>query len=155
MSVVHEGFPSPDLTWEPGRLFWEAAARRELSLPQCVQCSRFNWYPQPACRFCGSASFEWRVLSGRGRVFSYALVMRPFLPAFADAVPFVTALVTIAEDERVRLATRLVDLPGPPDSPEVDVGMLVQVTYVPLQFSGVHGEALAPLFQPAPAGAAW
>jgi hypothetical protein len=154
MSVVHEGFPLPDLAWEPGRRFWEAAARRELSLPKCVQCGRFNWYPQPACRFCGSTEFDWPLLSGEGRVFSYAVVARPFLPAFTELVPFVTALVTIAEDERVRLATRLVGLSGPEDAPAVEMGMLVKVSYVPLHFSGVSGHALAPLFEPFEPGGA-
>ena len=84
------------------------------------------------------------MLFGRGRVFSWALVNRPFLPAFTSVVPFVTGLVTIAEDDRVRLATRFVDLGSEP----VEIGMEVEVTYVPLRFEGVSGEELAPLFRP-------
>ncbi len=141
MSVVHDGFPLPDLSWEPGRPFWEAAARSELSLPRCVACTRFNWYPQPTCRFCGGDRFAWEVLSGRARLFTWARVNRPFLPAFTETVPFVTALVTIAEDDRVRLATRLVGIDGEPD-----IGMELAVTFAPLRFADTEGEALAPLF---------
>jgi hypothetical protein len=61
----------------------------------------------------------------------------------------VTALVTIAEDERVRLRTRLVRLPAGPHGPEPQIGMEVQVTFVPLRFAGNECEVLAPFFRPA------
>jgi uncharacterized OB-fold protein len=57
--------------------------------------------------------------AGCGQVFSWVLVNRPFLLAFVGVVPFVTGLVTIAEDHRVRLATRLVNVSDEP----VEIGM--------------------------------
>jgi hypothetical protein len=60
----------------------------------------------------------------------------------------VTALVTIAEDERVRLPTRLIGLPATPRGPQPQIGMEVQVRFAPLRFPGVDGEVLAPFFGP-------
>ena len=49
-------------------------------------------------------------MSGRGTLFSWAVVRRAFLPAFDDMVPFVTALVALDEDPSVRIPTYIVDV---------------------------------------------
>jgi uncharacterized OB-fold protein len=72
-------------------------------------------------------------------------VHRPFIPQLANLVPFVTALVTIEEDDAVRLPTYIVDCPH--DSLAID--MPVVVTFRPLRYSGVAGSVIAPLFAPA------
>src|SRR5205823_2787515 len=61
------------------------------------------------CRRCGEGGFAWTRMSGRGRLFSWVVVRRAFLPAFARKVPFVAALVALDEEPAVRLATNLVD----------------------------------------------
>jgi hypothetical protein len=45
-------------------------------------------------------------------VFTWVTVHRVFLPGYADRVPYVTALVELVEDPRVRLATFLRDVPA-------------------------------------------
>jgi uncharacterized protein len=47
------------------------------------------------------------------------------LPGFADRIPYITALVELEEDPRVRLATYLRDVPG--GGP--NLGMPVEVTF--------------------------
>jgi uncharacterized OB-fold protein len=73
------------------------------------------------------------------------VVTHPFLPQFADLVPFAPALVALEEDPRVRLATRMVEC----DLDALEFEMPVLVTFRPLTFAGVDGEVLAPLFVPA------
>ena len=136
-------FPLPDLAWEPTRPFWEGAARRELVLSRC-NCGRFVWYPDGICRSCGGSIREWTPVSGRGRLFSWSIVHRAFIPQLASLVPFVTGLVAIDEDPALRLATLVVDCPH--DRLRMD--MPVAVTFRPLQFTGVEGSVLAPLFAP-------
>jgi len=137
-------FPLPDVAWEPLRPFWDGAARRELVLPRCTSCARFVWYPDGACRRCGGAEREWTPVSGRGRLFSWSIVHRAFIPQLASLVPFVTGLVAIDEDPAVRLATLVVDCPHD----RLRIEMPVAVTYRPLEFAGVAGSVLAPLFAP-------
>ena len=75
-------------------------------------------------------------MSGRGTLFSWVVVTHPFLPQFADLVPFVPALVALDEDPAVRVPTRMVDCePG-----DLDFEMPVQVTFRPISFTGVDGE---------------
>ena len=137
-----DDFPLPDVMWPPTREFWAGAARGELVLPRCETCARYVWYPDGACRFCGGAALRWTAVSGRGRVFSWSIVHRAFIPQLAPLVPFVTALVAIDEDPAVRLATFVVDCP--PDRLRID--MPVRVVFRALRFGGVAGEVMAPLF---------
>jgi hypothetical protein len=137
-------FPLPDVEWPPTRPFWAGAARGELVLPRCDACTRYVWYPDGACRFCGGAVHTWTRVSGEGRLFSWSIVHRPFIPQLAELVPFVTGLVAIAEDPAVRLATLIVDCAH--DRLRID--MPVAVTFRPLRFAGVTGTVTAPLFAP-------
>ena len=95
------------------------------------------------CPHC-EGPLTWAAVSGAGTLFSWATVRRAFLPAFADRVPFVTALVAIAEGPAVRLPTYLVD--ADPDSLRADEP--VKVTFRPLAFSTVPGKSvIVPMFE--------
>jgi uncharacterized OB-fold protein len=139
-------FPLPDVTWEPARPFWEAAARHELRLPRCRACGTLNACGEPACRACGASSFEWERLSGRANVYSWTTVHRAFLPQFADHVPFTTGLVAVDEDPAVRIVTRFVDC----DPRDLRVDQPVEAVFRPLRADGVDTEVTAPLFRPIP-----
>lgn len=137
-------FPLPDVEWPPTREFWAAAARHELVLPRCEGCGRYRWFPDGACRACAAAAHAWTRVSGRGRLFSWSVVRRAFIPQLADRVPYVTGLVAVDEDPAVRLATFVVDC-----APErLRIDMPVRVVFRPLRFAGVTGEVTAPLFAP-------
>lgn len=141
---MRAAFPLPDLAWEPTRPFWEAAARGEVVIPRCAGCAAWIWYPQPRCPGCGGQELAWTAISGRGTLFSWAVVRRVFVPAFAGEVPYVTGLVSLAEDPAVRLVTRLVDCS--PESLRVDLP--VRVVFRPLCFAGRAEEVVAPFFRP-------
>jgi uncharacterized OB-fold protein len=115
----------PDPDWPVARPFWEGCRAGELRIPRCRDCGRWVWYPSAACPGCGGGRSEWTRVSGRGRLFTWVTVHRAFLPGFADRVPFVTALVELEEDPRVRLATFLRDVP--PGGPRL--GMPVAVRF--------------------------
>jgi hypothetical protein len=72
-------------------------------------------------------------------------VRRPFLPAFEERVPFVSALVALAEDPAVRIVTYVVDV-GPD---ELVADMPLQVAFRPLSFPTVPGRSVVvPMFGP-------
>jgi len=115
----------PDPDWPVARDFWEGCRLGELRIPRCRDCGRFVWYPAAACPGCGGVNHVWTAVSGRGCVFTWVRVHRAFLPGYEGRVPFVTALVELEEDARVRLATFLRDVP--PGGP--CLGMRVEVTF--------------------------
>ncbi len=139
-----DDFPLPDTAWPPTREFWAAAARGELSLPRCEVCRRFVWYPDGACRHCGATALAWTAVAGRGRLFSWSVVRRAFIPQLAGDVPYVAGLVAIDEDPAVRLVTRIVDA----DVAQLRVDLPVRVVFRPLGFPGVSRTVTAPMFTP-------
>ena len=150
MAVTRSDFPLPDVSDELVGGFFAAAARGELSIPRCSACGRWCWYPETVCPACGGA-LAWTETAGRGTLFSWAVVERSFLPAFAEMVPFVTALVALEDDPSVRIVTILVDC----DPPELMVDQPVVATFRPLRFPTVPGrEVIVPMFTPVGSGAA-
>ncbi len=97
--------PVPDPESAP---YWRAAALHRLVLQRCAACAAYRFPPSPSCPDCRSTATDWVEASGRGRIYSWIVVEHP-VPAevFADAVPYVVALVEL--DEGVRLATNIVD----------------------------------------------
>ena len=141
---MRDDFPLPDTTWPVLRPFWEGAAAGELRIPRCVACGRYAWYPTETCTGCGGTALPWTAVSGRAALFSWSEVSFPWVPQFADKVPFVSALAALEEDPAVRLATLVVD--AAPTTLRMD--MPLAVTFRPLAFTGVEGSVVAPLFGP-------
>jgi uncharacterized OB-fold protein len=120
--------------------YWDGAKRHELRIPYCRACSSWYWYPRPFCPRCHSWDVEWRTASGRGRLHTFGIQYRAQHPGFQEAVPYVTALVDLAEGPR--LMTNLVGVE--PDPAKIKVGMAVEVT-----FDDVTPEITLPKFRPA------
>ncbi|HYL53177.1 MAG TPA: OB-fold domain-containing protein [Acidimicrobiia bacterium] len=143
MAIKRADFPLPDLGDPLTAPFFAAAAAGELRIPRCEGCGAYVWYPQEQCPSDGG-SLTWTQVSGRGTLFSWAVVRRAFLPAFEDKVPFVTALVALDEDPAVRIATYIVDAdPGTlvADAP-------VEVDFRELSFSTVpDASVVVPMFR--------
>lgn len=144
MTIKRADFPLPDVADESVGEFFVGAARGELCIPRCVECERWCWYPESVCPACGGR-LEWTATSGRATLFSWAVVWRAFLPAFADIVPFVTALVALEEDPAVRIVTMIIDVS--PDALRAD--MPVEAVFHPLRFPTVPDrEVIVPMFRP-------
>jgi len=142
MAITREDFPLPDVNDPVTAPFFAGAARGELLIPRCASCGEYVWYPAEACS-CGGTP-EWTRVSGRATLFSWAVVQRAFLPAFADKVPFVTALVALDEDGSVRIPTYIVDA----DPASLVADQPVEVEFRPLSFSTVPGKSVVvPMFK--------
>src|SRR6516162_6683831 len=83
MAIRRDDFPLPDVDDPLTAPYFEGAARGELTVTRCVACGEYVWYPQEQCPHHGGA-LEWVTVSGRATLFSWAVVHRAFLPAFAD-----------------------------------------------------------------------
>jgi uncharacterized OB-fold protein len=143
MAITRDDFPLPDVDDPLTAPFFAGAARGELLIPRCETCGEYVWYPQDACARDGGA-LTWTAVSGRGTLFTWAIVRRAFLPAFEDRVPFVTALVALDEDPVVRLCTYIVGTA--PEDLVADAP--VTVTFRPLEFTTVTGKSVTvPMFE--------
>jgi uncharacterized OB-fold protein len=111
----------------PGELtgpYWAHARRHQLVIQCCADCGR-SWHPPlPRCPHCHGANLGWRPVSGRGRVYSYTVVRHATHVALADEIPYVVAIVELAEGPRM-----IANIRGCPPE-EVRIGLPVQVTFV-------------------------
>ena len=123
---------------EESRGWWEALARHELYLQRCRSCGTLRFYPRALCPACLSEATEWRRASGCGTVYSFTVTYQNQAPGFRDELPYVLAIVELAEG--VRLMTNVTGCP-----PEgVRIGMPVEVV-----FEDVTPEITLPKFRPA------
>jgi uncharacterized protein len=87
--------------------FWTGTGRGELRIQRCGKCGELRHPPGPMCPSCGETKPEYVVASGEGEVYSYVVHHHPPVPG--RSVPFVVALVELAEG--VRMLAELVDVP--------------------------------------------
>ena len=67
--------------------------------------------PTPFCPECRSQEISWVELSGQGTVYSYTVVSRAIFNGMEDCLPYVPAVVELADAGGVRLITNIVDAP--------------------------------------------
>jgi uncharacterized OB-fold protein len=107
---------------EHDRAFWTGGADGQLLIAQCTGCALWVHPPAADCPDCGGALAA-RPVSGHGSVFTYTVNHQPFNPTVP--IPYVIAIVELAEQADLRIATNIVDCE--PDS--VYVGLPVEVRF--------------------------
>ncbi len=127
--------PAPEAETQP---FWDAARDRRLLIKRCADCGEAHFYPRPFCPRCWGEQVTWEEASGTATLYTYSTVHVNDLPPFPERVPYVAAIVELAEGPR--MMTNVVDCE--PD--RVEVGMSLQVTYRDLD-----EEFTIPVFAPA------
>jgi uncharacterized OB-fold protein len=123
--------------------YWDAARAGRLVVQECQSCRRIWHPPLHRCPHCHSAALGWRQVSGDGTVYTYTVVRHPTHYAFADKIPYVLAIVELAEGPRLVTALSGVE-PG-----EVRVGQPVHAV-----FREVADGVTLPYFEPAGANPA-
>ena len=91
-----------------GAPYFEYAARGELRMQTCARCGEVLVPPRPMCPRCQGTEFEWKLMSGRGHVWSFAVPHPPLLADYAAVAPYPVVVVELAEDRRLRLVGNLV-----------------------------------------------
>jgi len=106
--------------------FWEAANEDRLVIQNCGACNRLQHPPEPNCRECGSdAHLEWKQMSGKGKIYSYAVVHDSPVRLLQADQPFNVAVITLDDDPAIQMYSHL---PGTPVG-EVPVGAAVELLF--------------------------
>ena len=127
--------PAPD---DETRPFWDAARDGQLLIKRCADCGAAHFYPRPFCPRCWSTRVSWEPASGRAELYTWSVIHHNDLPPFRDRLPYVAAVVDLAEGPRVM--TTVVDC----DPDELAIGMDLRVDFRPLD-----DEITIPVFVPA------
>ena len=121
--------------------FFAAAREGKLRLQRCRACGTWAFPLHTRCQACGSSAMQWRDASGRGTIFSYAVLHRPYHPRHQGRLPLVLAQIDLAEG--VRLQSNIVDLDLDADADQIEVGCEVEVAFEAL----ADGSGTVPVFK--------
>lgn len=127
--------PSPVLTADTA-FYWEGAGRGRLLIQACGVCGELCHPPSPLCPSCHSPERMEKEMSGRGHVVSFIIVHHPPNPWFDLPI----AVATIQLEEGPQVISDVCDV----RLEEIDLGMEVEVFFVPTQEDGIG----LPLFRP-------
>ena len=128
--------PLPRMTHD-SREYWNFAREGQLMLRACRQCACLFYYPRMLCPRCTSDDLGWQRASGRGTVYACTSVYRAPHDAFRAEVPYVVAIVELAEG--VRLMSNITGC----DADAVAIGMPVE-----LWFDAAGEDFRIPKFRP-------
>lgn len=121
--------------------YWDAAREGRLVVQECQACRQIWHPPLHRCPHCHAADPAWRAASGDGTVYTYTVVRHPTHFAFAGKIPYILAIVELAEGPRLVTALRGI-APG-----DVSAGQQVHVV-----FREVAEGVTLPYFEPASSG---
>ena len=105
------------------RPYWDAADEGQLLIRRCGDCGHAHFYPRPFCPSCWSEQVAWERASGRATLYTWSVVHANDLPPFGERVPYIAAVVDLAEGPR--MMTNVVDCE--PD--DLAIGMALDVTF--------------------------
>ncbi|MFH8556559.1 Zn-ribbon domain-containing OB-fold protein [Streptomyces celluloflavus] len=85
------------------RPYWDAAAEGRLLLRRCRAegCGAAHHYPREFCPYCWSEDVGWERATGRATLYTWSVVHRNDLPPFGGRVPYIAAVVDLAEGPRM------------------------------------------------------
>lgn len=122
-----------------GAPYFEYAAKGELRMQTCGRCGEVLFPPRPMCPRCQSTEFEWKRMSGRGHIWSFAVPHPPLLPDYAAVAPYPVVVVELEEDRRLRVVGNLVASASPDagidsvDPSTIEIGQPVRVVFRDLE----------------------
>jgi hypothetical protein len=98
VSVARADIPIIDSASAP---YWDGARQGRLLIAECGACGKVHHYPRPFCPHCWSDDVRPVQASGTGMLYTYSTVYVNDLPPFSDRLPYVAAIVELAEGPRV------------------------------------------------------
>jgi hypothetical protein len=119
---------------DESRQYWEGLKNHKLMIQQCLDCSKYIFYPRTICPHCFSEHLKWVEANGNGLIYSYTVVHRA-MPPFKDEVPYVVGIIEL--EEGVRMMSRIVG-----DRSQIAIDKPVSVI-----FHQIDDELTLPYFQ--------
>ncbi|WP_414168782.1 Zn-ribbon domain-containing OB-fold protein [Streptoverticillium reticulum] len=122
-----EGRPRADVPQADDftRTYWEAAGEGRLLIRRCraAGCGRAHHYPREFCPYCWSDDVVWEEACGRATLYTWSVVHVNDLPPFGSRLPYVPAVVSLAEGPRMTT-----EVTGCPEG-SLRVGVELTVTF--------------------------
>jgi len=128
--------PLPLIT-EQSKVFYDACKEEKLLYQQCSECGQAIFFPKQLCPNCMSHVLEWQTSRGKGKVYTFTISYDFAPPQFAQALPYVLAIINM--DEGFTIMSNIVAC----DLERLECDMPVEVVFDP-----VTPEITLPKFKP-------
>ena len=132
--MTQKPIPIPDEISGP---FFDGAREGQLMLQHCSPCDGWSFPVRERCPHCFAASLQWRAASGKGTLYTFAVMHQVMNPGFAGAAPYNVCQIDLAEG--VRMISNVVGVPNA----DLRIGMDLEV-----MFDDVGDTVCVPKFRP-------
>lgn len=112
--------PVPD---EASKPFFDGARAGRLMLQHCAACGKWSFPVRERCPHCLGAPLQWRAASGRGTLYTFAIMHQVMNPGFAADVPYNVSQIDL--EEGVRMVCNIVGIAND----RLRIGMAVEVVF--------------------------
>jgi uncharacterized protein len=127
--------PIPDEISAP---FFDGAREGRLMLQHCPSCAGWSFPVRERCPHCFAAGLQWRQASGRGTLYTFAIMHQVMNPGFAASVPYNVCQIDL--EEGVRMIANVIGI----SNDALRIGMKLEAVFEDL------GETIhVPKFRPA------
>ena len=133
---ISKPIPVPDEISAP---FFDGARAGRLMLQHCPACDGWCFPVRQRCPHCFAGELQWRQASGRGTLYTFAIMHQVMNPGFASSVPYNVSQIDLAEG--VRMVSNVVGI----GNDALRIGMRLEVF-----FDDVGENVHVPKFRPAP-----
>jgi hypothetical protein len=123
--------------------FAEAIERGVLLYQACMTCGAVQVYPRARCTKCHGDCLAWRESGRHGTVEAFTIVHRAADRRFRDRVPYVIAIIQLAE------GCRLMVNMSEPETAGLEIGMAVEIGFasvdgaiIPEAFAALPGASM-------------
>jgi uncharacterized OB-fold protein len=96
--AVSKPIPIPDEITAP---FYDGARAGRLMLQHCPSCNGWSFPVRERCPHCFAGGLQWRQASGRGVLYTFAIMHQVMNPGFAGAVPYNVSQIDLEEGVRM------------------------------------------------------
>ena len=96
--TVSKPVPIPDEISAP---FFDGARAGKLMLQHCRACDGWSFPVRERCPHCFAAKLQWRQSSGRGTLYTFAIMYQVMNPGFASSAPYNVAQIDLEEGVRM------------------------------------------------------
>ncbi len=118
--VVAKPVPVPDEASAP---FFDGAREGRLMLQHCAGCGKWSFPVRERCPHCMGAKLAWRAASGRGTLYTFAIMHQVMNPGFAADVPYNVSQIDL--EEGVRMVCNIIGVAND----QLRIGMAVEAVF--------------------------
>lgn len=133
--MADKPIPVPDEISAP---FFDGARDGRLMLQHCSGCDGWSFPVRERCPHCFAGSLQWRAASGRGTLYTFAIMHQVMNPGFAGSVPYNVSQIDL--DEGVRMISNVVGVAND----ALKIGMTLEAF-----FDDIGDNVRVPKFRPA------